>query len=155
MYRLFTVMALMLVTGCTTQDSTRPKTARNPPRIIRQIDFPLRLGGEAPQAKDGAKSFRSGATRGWIKHSGGWNLTTEVSHSRLRCATYESGIRIGHGDASCTTVKWLTDTAFATMRLQCNAATVIHTGGGRIKLPRSALESANCVQVVVRCTGGC
>jgi hypothetical protein len=148
MYRLLSLAALILIAGCTTDQTASGDAAQAASRIVRQIDLPLTTGGDA-------KTFQSTAARGWIKGSGDWNLRTEVTHTRLRCATYESGIQIGRGNASCSKVEWLTEPQYRTRQTQCNGATRIHSGDGRIDLSRSATESANCVRVVVRCTGAC
>ena len=148
MYRSLSIAALVLISGCATDQSANGGAAQAAPRIVKQIDLPLTTGGET-------KTFQSVATQGWVKGSGDWNLRTEVTHTRLRCATYESGIQIGRGNASCSKVEWLTDAEYRTSQTQCNGATRIHSGNGRIDLPRPATESANCVRVVVRCTGAC
>ena len=148
MYRSLSLAALILIAGCATDQSANGDAARVAPRIVKQIDLPLMRGGDT-------KTFQSAAARGWIKGSGDWNLRTEVTHTRLRCATYESGIQIGRGNASCSKVEWLTEPQYRTRQTQCNGATRIHSGDGRIDLSRSATESANCVRVVVRCTGAC
>ena len=148
MYRSLSLAALIMIAGCTTDQTTSGDAAQTASRIVRQIDLPLIAGGDA-------KTFQSPAARGWIKGSGDWNLRTEVTHTRLRCATYESGIQIGRGNASCSKVEWLTGPEYRTRQTQCNGATRIHSGDGRIDLPRLATESANCVRVLVRCTGAC
>jgi len=38
---------------------------------------------------------------------------------------------------------------------QCNGATLIHSGGGKLNQGPAGVDSANCVGVVVRCTGAC
>jgi hypothetical protein len=90
-----------------------------------------------------------------VQASGSWNISAEVRHDRLRCATYETGIRLGQGDASCKEIEWLTDVQYGTRMTQCNGATLIHSGGTRLSLPPSSIGTANCVGVVVRCTGAC
>jgi hypothetical protein len=146
MYRALSVVALTLVVGCTSGVSNRPDTSQGAPRIVKQTDLPLVAGGETSDAKGRTRSFRERSTRGWINASGDWSLTTEVSHTRLRCGTYQAGIQIGRGNASCTDVQWLTNTELAT---------VIHSSSGRFQLAPVAIRSANCVRVVVRCTGAC
>ena len=45
-------------------------------------------------------------------------------------------------------------TAVRTERLQCDQATAVHAGNGRLDLPQAATAGINCVGVVVRCRGG-
>ncbi len=143
------VLTIGLVVGCATDDSA----SSSAPTIVRMVDSPLARATPGSDTAD--RVFQVGAIRGSVQESGAWNIRAEVTHKRLRCATYETGIRLGKGDAACDQVEWLTDVQYGTQRTQCNGATLIHSGGGNFDLPRSAIAPANCVRVVVRCSGAC
>lgn len=143
------VLAIGLVTGCATDDSASSKT----PTTVSMLDSPLLRATPGSDATD--RVFQVGAIRGSVQESGAWNIRAEVPHRPLRCATYETGIRLGKGDAACNKVEWLTDVQYGTKQVQCNGATMIHSGGGRFNLPPAAIAPANCARVVVRCTGAC
>lgn len=92
---------------------------------------------------------------GFLLGDGSWQASSPVTHSALRCGTYEVGIRFGIGSPACTNVRWLSEPMFLGPRRQCNAATVIHTGGETTPQLGSQLPSISCVERVVRCTGTC
>lgn len=148
------LIALALTVGCAAEQPTRDETAGDVFRVVQQADVALRPAGASSSRDAAGRVFSAGAIRGTLQDDGTWTLRTEVAHTRLRCATYETGIRLGIGDGSCANARWLTDIERATRQTQCNAATVIHSGGGEIDLPTDAIESANCVRVLVGCTGG-
>ena len=79
----------------------------------------------------------------------------EVSHRRLRCGTYETGVQLGSGNPACSDVRWLTEVAFVARQRQCNSATRLHRGGGRFSEAAIRLEQASCLRLVVRCEGTC
>jgi len=143
------IIAISAVAGCATGGST----ATGVPRIASQVDMPLRAADSGSQGA--SWTFHTAGIRGAVQASGTWNISAEVRHSRLRCATYETGIRLGKGNAACDKVDWLNDVQYGTKMMQCNGATLIHSGGGRLSLPPSSIGTANCVGVVVRCNGAC
>jgi hypothetical protein len=147
---LVCVAALFLLAGCAPaehRDSEDPATAQT----IRQVDRPL-----LPAAGDlGGRVFDGGFARGTLGDDGSWRLRGDITHSRLRCGRYRLGVRFGTGDASCTKVDWRTELLTTPERPQCNAATLIHSGGGTLKLSPDARRSLNCARVVVRCAGVC
>jgi hypothetical protein len=155
MQRIPTIFALILIAGCATEDASLTGAAQSKPRIVRQTDLPLLPAAEPAGTEGGEKAFGAGPTRGWVKASGDWSFTTQVTHSRLRCATYQAGIQLGNGDASCSRVGWLTSPVYGAKRTQCNGATLIHSGGGKIAFPKDPADPPNCVRVIVRCTGAC
>lgn len=153
MYKPYSLAALILIAGCAANDANQDAPSAGGSRIISQIALPLLPQSPASPAESVNRTFQTRSASGWVKGSGDWSLRTEVSHRALRCATYETGIQLGTGDSACTRVDWLGDPDFATRRTQCNGATLIHSGGGT--LPQSAVEPANCVRVLIRCTGAC
>lgn len=93
--------------------------------------------------------------RGFLLGDGSWQVSSPVTHNALRCGTYEVGVRFGAGNPGCTDVRWLSDPVFLGPRRQCNAATVIHTGGETSPQLGSQLPSITCVERIVRCVGTC
>jgi hypothetical protein len=93
--------------------------------------------------------------RGFLLGDGSWQVSSPVTHNALRCGTYEVGVRFGVGNPGCTDVRWLSDPMFLGPRRQCNAATVIHSGGETSSQLGSQLPSISCVERIVRCTGTC
>jgi hypothetical protein len=142
-------LAVGFVAGCATDNSA----TSNASTIVSMADTPLQQATPGSHGADWV--FEAGAIRGAVEESGAWNIRAEVAHKRLRCATYETGIRLGVGDASCDKVDWLTEVQYGTRQTQCNGATVIHAGRGSFDLPRSTIAPVNCVRVVVRCSGAC
>ena len=94
-------------------------------------------------------------TRGEIRTTGAWSISNTVVHTRLRCATYETGIQLGKGDPACSQVQWLTNVQYGTRQTHCNSATLVHTGGGEFSGMAGVIEAATCVRVVTRCMGTC
>ena len=120
----------------------------------KNVPFPLpAISGNQTQALK--MSFENNTVEGWVQDTGEWYIKGVVTHSRLLCATYELGIKLGRGDPACLNVQWLTEVAFGTMRRQCNSTPITHVGGGEAPAFQSALAQATCVQVVVKCTGKC
>ncbi|UCC56703.1 MAG: hypothetical protein JSU75_02790 [Gammaproteobacteria bacterium] len=93
--------------------------------------------------------------QGWLDETGIWQFSMEVHHGRLRCATYETGIRLGKGNPACSNVEWLTGIEPVSRLRHCNSATRIHAGGGEISRAASRFAETSCVRVVVRCEGNC
>ena len=137
MQRLLLIAGLLAVGGCASDQAARTDGSEDAPRIIQETRLPLNT------------------EQGSLDGSGNWSLRAEIEHPRLRCATYEAGIRVGRGDSSCDNVEWLTAPQFGPERRQCNQATVVHTGSGSFALPQAEVGSINCVGVVLRCSGAC
>lgn len=93
--------------------------------------------------------------RGFLLGDGSWQVSSPVTHNALRCGTYEVGVRFGTGNPGCTDVRWLSEPVFLGPRRQCNAATVIHSGGETSSQLGSQLPSITCVERIVRCVGTC
>lgn len=143
--------ALVLsLSGCAQQETEAGAAQSGEPRILRQIDRPLR-----PAAADGERVFQDGLARGALSADGAWRVRAEIMHPRLRCATYAVGVRFGSGDADCGDVDWQTDAEFLPSRRQCNNATVIHSGEGVVGRSPDVIETLSCARVMVRCSGAC
>jgi len=147
---LYTTICVALI-GCTAPPSNGNNVDETGPRIIRQMDRPLL------PANDGSDTriFSGALGRGSLSRTGEWQARAEIGHSRLRCATYALGVRFGVGNATCSEVDWRSDMEWTPGRKQCNGATLIHSGGGRVDLPPHDPRSMNCVRVAVRCRGAC
>ncbi|WP_295884614.1 hypothetical protein [uncultured Thiohalocapsa sp.] len=147
------VLAAMVLclTGCAQQETAGGGDQSGEPRIVRQIERPLlpATGGDADRA------FLGGFARGSLDADGTWQVRADIMHPRLRCATYSVGVRFGSGDAACDEVQWQTDAEFLPARRQCNNASAIHSGQGRLDLPPEAIAALSCARVMVRCTGAC
>jgi len=155
MQRLLFIIGLLAVGGCATDEAARSDGAQDAPRIIQETKLPLSAVRQGAQPAERRWTFTTQSIQGSLDASGAWSVRAEIDHPRLRCATYEAGIRVGRGDSSCDNVEWLTTPQFGPERRQCNQATVVHSGTGRIDLPQGASGRINCVGVVVRCSGAC
>ncbi|KAA6186698.1 hypothetical protein F2Q65_04840 [Thiohalocapsa marina] len=153
------VTVAMMTLGCAStdmsQDASQGETeqAGQTARLVRQFDLPLLASGSAPTTA--ARNFQAPGVRGSLTPSGDWTLRVEVTHPRLRCASYEVGLRFGTGNADCSGVNWSTPTAFTSPRPQCNNASQVHTGSGTLASSAPEIATLNCARVVVRCTGAC
>jgi hypothetical protein len=154
MQRLLVIAGLLAIGGCATDEAALSEGAQDAPRIVQDTTVPLRAARTGPSPAQRQWTFAAPSIGGSLDGSGAWSLRAEIDHPRLRCATYEAGIRVGRGNSSCDAVEWLTAPQFGPERLQCNQATAVHAGNGRLDLPQGAIGSINCVGVVVRCRGG-
>lgn len=142
-------VAVALLVGC----ATDPTSGESPgdARVVRALVTPL-----IPVARaDAERQFADGQVRGTLDASGKWRARAEISHPRLRCATYQLEMNFGVGDAACNSVAWETVPVMLPSRRQCNNATLIHSGEGVLDLPPDRIRALNCVRVAVRCTGHC
>ncbi len=152
---LIAVIAGFLIAGCTSDGPTRVGGTDDAPRIVAEVDLPLQEAAPSQASSPTRKAFEARPFRGWLDETGAWALRAEVHHPRLRCATYETGIRFGVGDASCANARWLSNTTYGTRQTQCNGATRVHANEGQLDPPLTALGAVNCVRVLVRCFGAC
>jgi len=153
MWRL--LPALLLVSCAAQEPNDNVAEARSPDgsRIVGTLDLPLT---PTPGVRQPAtKELQGRDARGQVSESGTWSIRTAVTHTRLRCATYETGIRLGQGNADCSSVRWLSPVQFGTRQTHCNSAALIHTGGGEIPMTKDTFDLSNCVRVVTRCNGAC
>ena len=124
-------------------------------RTVATLDLPLTPVTTAGARQPATKAFQGRDVEGEVGASGAWSIRAAVTHTRLRCATYETGIQLGQGNADCSNVRWLTDLQLGTRQTHCNSATRIHAGGGELPLAKDRFDLSNCVRVVTRCTGPC
>ncbi len=155
MHRLLLVAGLLAIGGCASDQTSRGDDPQDAPRIVQETRLPLQAERADARPAERRWTFTGPSAQGSLDASGAWSLRAEIEHRRLRCATYEAGIRLGRGNASCENVEWLTAPQFGAERLQCNQATVVHTGSGSVDLPPSTVGNVNCVGVLWRCRGAC
>jgi len=152
------LLSLVLLASCAASEQTETPSAQSQQgdfRIRSTVDLRLLSPSEPVGGQPARREFRRGDTEGWMTIAGLWSLRTPVQHSRLLCAIYETGIRLGRGDPVCTNVRWLTETEFSSRRRHCNSAVMIHLGEGRFPEGPQLFSEANCVRVVTRCQGIC
>ena len=100
--------------------------------------------------------FDFGRNRGkaWVARKGELHVQTWVQHSGLLCATYEVGVRFGHGDPGCADVEWLGPAKYVTSRVQCNNALVEHIGADTARDLSDKFDRITCAQRMIRCVKG-
>jgi hypothetical protein len=91
----------------------------------------------------------------WLNREGDFGAHGWVNHVGLRCAEYQLGLRFGVGAPGCLNVEWISGPRFVSSQRQCNAARVMHSGGGSIADLRIALPHISCAERVIRCEGSC
>jgi hypothetical protein len=155
MWRLLPILLLMSCAAQQPGDTASQGRVSETSRIVGILDLPLTPAPASGASQPATKEFQGRDTRGWIREPGTWSISTAVTHTRLRCATYEMGIQLGQGNADCSDVRWLSPVQFGTRQTHCNIATLIHSGGGKLATRRDAFEASNCVRVVTRCNGAC
>lgn len=114
--------------------------------------------------------FKYGDFRGWLREDGFWEVEGLVSHNRLLCSTYQLGLRFGQGAPACVNVDWLSEPEYVSSHKQCNSATMMHKGGGRLDIgfidsdsgqtddeipAKMDIEKITCAQIHIKCTGRC
>ncbi len=154
--RLFILILLLNTASVYAADlSIDLSTNENISGVANNTILPLVADVQTNKAQAIKKSFQGNAVEGWLQQNGDWFIKGTVTHSRLRCATYQLGVQLGKGNPSCLNVEWISEIQYGTMQQQCNSAPVQHTGGGSMPELQNLLEQATCVQVVVKCTGTC
>ena len=155
---MWKLLPIILLASCTATDHKEAASDENRPdthRIVNTLDVPLNLPSKPNTEQPVSREFSQRDTRGWIQRTGAWNISSVVVHTRLRCATYETGIQLGKGSPACSQVEWLTDVDYGTRRTHCNSATLVHTGGGEFADMTDFFDASTCVRVVTRCEGTC
>lgn len=155
MWRLLPALLLVSCAAQEPADSVADAPGSDGSRIVGSVDLPLTLAPTAGARQPATKEFQGRDIRGRISESGTWSIRTVVTHTRLRCATYETGIQLGQGNPDCSNVRWLSAVQFGTRQMQCNSATLVHAGGGELPVTKDTFAASNCVRVVTRCNGAC
>ena len=152
------VLPIILLVSCAVMQQTATaadEASATGSRIVNTMDLPLNPASKNGTDQGTGRTFKGTETQGSIDAAGAWNLSTGVTHNRLRCATYETGIQLGKGNPACTKVEWLTEADFGSSRRHCNNAVMIHKGTGKLVGSNDAYQNATCVRVVTKCTGAC
>jgi len=97
--------------------------------------------------------FNFAGASAWLNKKGDWNIKGAVKHSRIRCASYQLGIRFGKGENGCSNAVWLTDYEYGTNVKHCNSAELQHTGGGYFSELENNINEVTCAQVDIKCFG--
>lgn len=122
---------------------------------VKRLKAPARAGMEwDPDGKLTKIEFKFDDASAWLRSNGDWYIDGEVIHTRLRCATYQLGMRFGHGNPACVNVEWLTEPRFVTSKKQCNSAVVPHEGGENDPALASEFERITCAERLIRCSDG-
>ena len=155
MWRLLVALLLVSCTAQERHDGVAEGRGSDSSRIVNTLDLPLSLVPTLAARQPATKEFQRRDTQGQVSESGTWSIRTAVAHTRLRCATYETGIQLGRGNADCSSAQWLSAVQFGTRQTHCNSVTLIHTGGGELAVMKDTFGESNCVRVVTRCNGPC
>ena len=152
------VLPIILLISCAVMQQTATaadEASATGSRIVNTMDLALNPASKNGTDQGTGRTFEGTETQGSIDAAGAWTLSTGVTHNRLRCATYETGIQLGKGNPACTKVEWLTEADFGSSRRHCNSAVMIHKGSGKLTGSNDAFQTSTCVRVVTKCTGAC
>lgn len=159
---MWKLLPIILLVSCTATDHKGTAADGNSTdghRIVNTLNLPLNQATKPGTGQALSREFSRGGTQGWIQQTGDWHISRQVVHTRLLCATYETGIQLGKGNGigkqACSNVEWLTDVQYGTRRTHCNSATLVHTGGGEFANMTDLFDDSTCVRVVTRCRGVC
>lgn len=98
---------------------------------------------------------KSNEMKGELNEKGKFKAEGWVAHKRLRCATYQLGVRFGKGELACVNVEWLTDVEFITEMKQCNQSKMHHVGHGENPVIKEIYNEISCAELQIKCTGVC
>jgi len=155
MRRILRLVSLVAGTIVLQACATSPPQDEGNDRIVNRVDVILRPVAGGKDNQPFRRRFEQRNTEGWIGDAGSWSVEALVTHSRLRCGTYEIGLQLGRGNPDCTAVNWLTEVQYGTSERQCNSASMVHAGGGTLPVSREQVAVSSCVRVSTRCTGAC
>ena len=149
------ILPVCLLTACASTSETGGGTDSPADfRVVATRNLPLAPPSSLGQGQR-VRVYGSRNNGGNLTEEGFWSITKKVAHTRLLCATYETGVQFGRGDAACSNVNWLTDVDYVTRHKQCNSATMIHSGSGAVGDRKRVFDQSNCVRMVTRCRGRC
>ena len=146
---------LIFVGACSSQSGGNGSGAGDPIRVVGHHDLLLSPFSAAIGDQARRKGFQTRGVDGWVSEDGRWSLQGPVRHKGFLCGTYRMGIQIGTGGNACGLVEWSTPLEYGPEHLQCNGATVVHSGAGQSPAFAQQAAGANCVRVVVSCSGNC
>jgi hypothetical protein len=146
----FQAAALDFNTNQNPSSAQAPSATQLNNATARAISEPLYNKNQVPRHE-----FDFNGVSAWLDQNGQWYVTGRLRHTRALCATYQLGIRFGHGTTGCLNVKWLTEPAYGPNVRQCNHAVSKHTGGGTQDKAAAVFDTVTCAQLQVRCEGQC
>jgi hypothetical protein len=155
MWKLLPIILLVSSAVIVQTASAADEESASNSRIVNTMDLALNPSSKIGADQGAGRTFQGTETQGSIDETGAWNLSIAVTHNRLRCATYETGIQLGKGNPACTKVEWLTEADFGSSRRHCNSAVMIHKGSGKFTGSNDIYQASTCVRVVTKCTGAC
>jgi hypothetical protein len=146
---LATSFAIMLACSASAQDDEDPNIRRSNAPAVPAASI-------AADGRIDRLEFDFGRNRGkaWLARKGELYIETWVQHRGFLCATYEVGVRFGHGDPGCANVQWLAPAKYVTSRRQCNNAVVLHVGGDTDVELTAEFDQVTCAQRMIRCVSG-
>jgi hypothetical protein len=149
-------LTLMLAQGAVADlQSQGTITNKNDTSSMKALKAPARSGMEwDPDGKLTKIEFKFDDGSAWLRSNGDWYVKGAVRHNRLRCATYQLGVRFGHGNPACVNVEWLTEPRYVTSEKQCNSAIVPHEGGENDPALASEFERITCAERLIKCVDG-
>ena len=97
---MWRLLPIILLVSCAVNKHEENATHKRRPddyRIVKILDVPLNMSTKSNTEQPLTKKFQRRETEGWIRETGDWNINNAVTHTRLRCATYETGIQVRKG----------------------------------------------------------
>ena len=155
---MWRLIPIILLVSCAVNEQKETATGSQAPdsfRIVRILEVPLEPSSGQGSGNLPVLAFQHRESSGRIEKDGVWSITGPVTHNRIRCATYETGIQFGRGNPACAHVEWQTGIEYGTRQTHCNSATLIHRGGGRFTDVEGFFGTLTCARVVTRCSGAC
>jgi hypothetical protein len=144
-----TSFAMLLACSASAQDDEDPNIRRSSAPAVPAASI-------AADGRIDRLEFDFGRNRGKasLARKGELSIETWVQHRGFLCATYEVGVRFGHGDPGCANVQWLAPAKYVTSRRQCNNAVVLHVGGDTDVELSAQFDQVTCAQRMIRCVSG-
>ena len=103
---MWRLLPLSLLVACAVTDPFQPTSSDGPvaaeSRVLQVVEMPLGLAQPVMEGEPARRPFRDFNVSGWLDENGYWGVHAEVSHGRIRCATYETGVQIGRGRPACS-----------------------------------------------------
>lgn len=150
--RISVSLLLMAMLQACSAPSAKPESSY---RVMSREAVTLRAATGMTPGQPFRREFEQRDVQGTINDAGRWTIEDVVNHTRLLCGTYEVGIQLGRGASGCSRAEWYNEPEYGTRERHCNSASRIHAGGGTLPVTREQVAAANCVRVLVRCSGTC
>ena len=151
-HRIVLLLACTALLQACSAPSAKPEDSY---RILSREAVALRPAAGVAAGQPFRREFEQRDIQGTVNDAGRWTIEDVVNHTRLLCGTYEVGVQLGRGASGCSQAQWYHEPEYGTRERHCNSASRIHAGGGTLPVTRQQVEAANCVRVLVRCSGTC